>query len=403
MKLARVLALVVAAGLAVLAVWLFTRPPAESPRDVVTAPVEGTGAAFDPEPGRGVRKPEPPSSSGGQETAPAAPVMPTELPDVGTPVKPGQEVSVVIPWTARTGSGGASPYRYEIEDFSAARDRETGIVESTWTWWRVALAVVQGDGSGAARVRLTVESARFRGFQENGLPYDIDSRDPKNPLLDDPVLGRRFRPLLATFGRPLEFRLDAGGGVVDLDGVEDWRERYIDEVRRLEKGAVNEVTDAPDATQLIDMWCEFFFPRTGGGTLAGGARRDWTRTQMFAPPWAVVWRGRVEATRDDPDAFRVEFRAAPTAERVEGGPQGGFGAQLVAVRTVGGDESYHAAYRFGRAPGTLLAAHIEATYQLWHSQKSGGGPGPGAGPAGATFAPKFLEIRRRMIVRRTDE
>jgi hypothetical protein len=401
MKLARLLALVVAVGLAAVAVWIFTKPPEGTGQRPAsgTAPAQGTAAVptFEPEPGRsGARPANGPAPAQGTSSpagAPSAPLMPTALPDTGTPVPPGTEVAVHVPWKR----GERNRFRYEIEDLTLARDRESGNTDPSWIVWRVLLEVVDGDGSGAARLRLTVESLRIRGFQANGLPFDVDSRIPDNGLLDDPNLARRVRPAIALLNVPLEFRLDASGNVVDVDGEDEWRERFLTEVQRIQKGAVNDAPDAPTREGLIDLWSEFLFPRTGGGKLVAGTPRDWQRRQPYVTSWAIVWKGKVDVTRDDPDAFRVDVRATPSAEPTGVAPTTDFAAGIVAMRASTLGDGYRAAYRFGRSPGALVEAQIDATYMFATSRKAGGGPGQ------PQYAPRYTEMLRRAIVRRTAE
>ena len=67
-------------------------------------------------------------------------------------------------------------------------------------------------------------------------------------------------------------------------------------------------------------------------------------------------------------------------------------------RAIGHEKSYHAAYRFGRAPAALLEAQIDAKYEVWVSRQAAGGA-----PGTSTYSPTFNEVLRRVIVRRTPD
>lgn len=404
-KLARAAALLTAVLLAAV-VWYVTRPGPPSAPGGDSNPAQGTpGSAvvpdWDPMSGSGdAGSKEPRGSANGAAAngaaanggAPAvpAPVLPTELPPVGTEVKPGVEVSVAVPWQ-RIGKGRV---RYEIEDLTLQRNRQTDSVEPSHWWWYPTLEVIDGDGSGAARLRVVVDRFRFRGFHpRTGFPFEFDSADPLPGMLDEPDLGRRFRPLLAILGEPAEFRTDAAGTIVDTDGLDAWRERWTTELQRIAKGSVGDAPDAPTVQSLVDRWAEWLLPRFGGGKLAGGATRPWTRTQPILAPWTLVWTGTLAVTRDDPDAFRVDISAGPQAKDA-----GGRGVDpSLRVRAIGVPSSYRAAYRVSRTSGALVAAQIDAKYELWQSVRKGG----------SEFAPEyervFLEILRRAIVRRLSE
>lgn len=394
MKLARVAAIAVAVILAVAVMWTCTAPrtPSGGP-DVGTVPLTGTGGLWDPNAGS-QKGPSVPSTGTEPPRKPLPPVLPTELPPVGTEVKPGQEVSIVVPWKR----GDVNRFHYEIEDLTLTRDRESGDVTPSRMQWRVHLDAIDGDGTGAARIRLTVDSLHVYGFQRSGLPFDVDSRDAAaNPFMELPEIARQVKPLLVFVGLPLEFSLDRAGNVSDVRGFDQWHARFVDEVRLLEKGGVGDPPDAPDLAQTTDMWAEYLLPRLGGGTIKGGESRPWTRVAPGAPPWSIVWTGTVAATRDDPDAFRVDIFAGPEAKHM-GGTASGAGVGIAKVRAIGHEKSYHAAYRFGRAPAALLEAQIDAKYEVWVSRQAAGGA-----PGTSTYSPTFNEVLRRVIVRRTPD
>lgn len=394
-KIARLVALAVAVLAAIAVMWTCTGPAPVPDGKGATAPVQGSGGSWDPNAGskkaQGATGGDPPDGAAQPESA--APVLPTELAPVGTEVAPGAEVSVVVPWKR----GDVNRFHYDITDLTIYRDRDSGQRNPTQYEWHVLLEVADGDGTGAARLRLTAESLHVYGFQPSGLPFDVNSRDgTTSPFFEIPEVARQVKPVFALLGQPLEFVLDRTGNVADLRGLDAWRDRFTDQVRELEKGGIGEPADLPTRAQVTDMWSEYLFPRIGGGTLKGGATRPWTRVVPEAPPWCIVWTGTVAVTRDDPDAFRVDVFAAPEAKNL-GGAASGAGVGIAKVRAIGTEKSYHAAYRFGRAPGALLEAQIDASYQLWVSRPAAGAPGS------PTYSPTFNEVLRRVIIRRTPD
>ncbi|MCE9638057.1 MAG: hypothetical protein K8T90_20340 [Planctomycetes bacterium] len=394
MKPARIAALGVAAILAGAGAWAFLRTEPAAPSNAATGtsgPAEGTWSPTgDPHRGASGNAGGNSQRPGATSVAPPPQALPSALPDVGTPVKPGQEVSVVVPW----GQGQPTSFRYDIEDLNLVKYEATDYVDAIDTNWRVVLSVVDGDGKGAARIRLVVESLRVRAFGPTGVPYDEDSRSLDADKMD-PGVQRVVLPAVSIVGQPLEFRIDSGGNVTDVDGADIWRERYLAEVQRIEKRAVNDAPDAWTRESIVRTWSEYLFPRIGGGTLAGGAQRPWTRSQRVGGGWGLVWSGRVEVARDDADAFRVEFVGTPLAEQIGGTPTDDADAQIAKIYAHGSDRAFVAAYRFGRSPAALIEAQIDTDFRFVSSRKTGGAPGAPA------YTPEWTQRKRRVIVRRT--
>lgn len=387
MKLLRVVAVLVAALLAALAVWSGTRPPAGAPSGA--PPATGTrtpGADWRPE----VLRPD--DTVPAARTPAAAPPTPAppEIVPVGTPAAAGQAVDVAAGWRP-----GAGRFRYEIEDATVEKDMEGPGVNASRRTLRVSVEVLEGDGTGAARVRLTLDSFRDQVIGPDGLTLDYDSRigDPGTLALD-PILGPTIRTQTPLLGKPLAFRLDPQGRIVDVDGSDEWRRAYLDAVATLDPSMR---AGAPSAASIAASWAEYLFPPIGTGTITVGAPRAFVLRQPLIPPHDLVWSGRADVTRNDPGAFRVDVVAKPAVERGVGAVTEGSAA-LAGIRAVASDDAYRAGWRFARtAPSGLLEAQIDVKFQLWMSM-DGDRDAKGA----TQYQRTFTEISRRVIVRRTD-
>lgn len=388
MQIARIAALGVAIALAGAAVWSFTRP--KPPAGGADGPRTGTAASFDPEPGRHAN-PDPAVAQAPDRPAAGAAggaTIPVALADLGAPPAPSDAIDLTIPWKRGT----HNRWRYEIEDFRLAADRATGNREPAWYVWRALLETIDGDGHGAARLRLTIESVRIRGFNQLGVPYDFRSEVTDDPLLEDPSMSVGLRPLLATLGRPVEFRLDASGNVIDVDGVDDLRDRFLAEYQRLTKDT--DTPAAPTRDSVAEQWSEYLFPRLAGSAVAASKPREWSASETWAAPWRIQWRGDVRPVGTTPDGVVAEVRATP--EAVMSGASAPWGASIEKVRAIPREHGYRAQYRVSRTDPGVAEASIHVRYEVWTAFKAGGG-GPGSqGPA-----PQFVEIDRRVRVTRT--
>jgi hypothetical protein len=394
-NLARIGGLVAVTGVAVWAVWNATRPETPAPEGGPRTGTASPGADWRPE-GTGGDPPvrKPPTAP----AAKAAPTLPSEMSDAGTPTRPGQEVAVGVPW--RKGWKA----RYEIEDAVVQKDKGTGALNAFRTTHRVAVDVLEGDGSAGARIRLVVESIRDQGLYPDGRLWDYDSRvGDLEGVLEDPVSGPRARLRLSVRGKPIELRLDGAGRIVDVDGIEAWREAYFAEAERIassQRGPLALRAEAPSRAILVHPWVESLFPPLGGGTLKAGTPRPFVLRQPVVPPWDVVWTGTLDAARDDADAFRLDARAKPEAERGPGGESVGSSG-IEKIVTPGSDDALRGRWRFARAgdggAGGLLEGQLDQKHELWISQ-AGGRDAQG----NPRYRPTFVEIERRVIIRRTD-
>lgn len=347
-------------------------PPPPEPRPAAPATIPDAGAngdtAFptfaDDPPKRTDETPAP-----AQPTEPPA-VEPEREPPAGTPVADGENVSLTIPYRAGTKS------RYRVMEASLARDLQTNLV-SAWRFvWEVTAEVTQGDGSGAARVRFTVDAFKYQS-EAMGRPIAVDSRHPDPKLLDDPQLGlgRLVRPLLATCGVPVEFVIAPTGAIGEVEGADALRRAYLDVVDSFGADAPREALDAPDAESLRERWSETLFPALGGGELAGGARRDASlRTTVFER-WAVVTKGSLRATHDDPGGFRVEFRGTPAIEEVNRPARTAVGRAVEKMRVDASADSFRASWHVDRAAGRVTWGKLEAKYRAAASSRTSDGTG----------------------------
>jgi hypothetical protein len=315
---------------------------------------------------------------------PPPPVLPA-----GTPVAADQEVSVDLPWKPGTG-----PMRFEIVDTQVERDKASGARNEFQHTQRVTVEVLDRAADGALRIRLTVDSLRHQVLLPDGRQWDFDSLVGNAAgLLDDPDFGPGMKATLPLLGKPLEFRLDAAGRVVDVDGVDAWRTAFLDAAEGLHRSVR---AGAPTAALVIGTWTEYLFPHLGGGSLRAGTPRKYVLRKPLVPPWEMTWSGNLDATHDDAESFRVEATAAPAVERGPGA-ESEVSAGIAKIQAVHGKDPYRAAWRYARTgvPG-LLEAQVDARFEVWIS-RAGAPDAKGE----VQYTPTFGEVVRRAVIRRT--
>jgi len=363
-----ILSILVAGGLAYL---LFRgirgNPPAPPP----VVPVVPADVPADGGPGANPFAPfgDPTDPKAAENPATTAPPPATNNVDatlVGTPTTSASEVSLVVPYKKGV------KCRYRVHDAELRKNRDTD--EAWWgQWiWTVSTEVIQGDGSGAARIRFQIDSFRYQ-TEAPGRRIDVDSENPDRKLIDDPQFGlaRGIKPFLAIRGMPVEFVIDAGGVVRAVDGVKEMNRKFLDVVSTFGAQEEQNADDAPTAENLIERWGECLFPALGGGKLKGDATRDASFRTTYADRWCSVASGRLRATHDDADAFRVEFKGAPKMEELLRPAVRPKFQNVEKAQVVTSADAYVLAWRFDRANGRLLAARKRANYRLDISSRAG--------------------------------
>ena len=307
----------------------------------------------------------------------------------GTPVRDGALVSVAVPYRQGTKS------RYRIDETEVGVDVETEGQQLVRWITEVVVEVVEGDGSGGARVHLTIDAFRFQTtLPPEGTPAEFDSRHPDRKLLENPDIARAVSPQMALLGQPIELRIGPAGAPVAIEGVESWARLYAEALDHMGARVAAEADDVPRPERELARWSELLFPPTGGGAMKAGERRDATfERHVFVGRWILSTAGRIEVTHDDPDAFRVEFRGTPQIGESGRGPQTPAAAGIAKMRVVSSADSSRGSWRFGREPGRLLSAEIEAAFRL--DTSFFGPPGPGGA---ATYTPKYVQVRREVVV-----
>ncbi len=309
-----------------------------------------------------------PAAAGQQAPAPQPP-QPGPAVDVtlgGTPVKPDAEVSVVVPY--RTGT----KCRYRVVESELDKDRDSGAFGfGQWTW-TVATEVLQGDGSGAARVRFQIESFRYE-TQAPDRRILVDSANPDRKLIDDPKYGlaRPMKPLMAVCGMPVEFVIDAAGAIVDVEGVAAMNRKFLDVVAVFGEQQEQNAGDAPTVESMKEKWGPCLFPTLGGGTMKAGATRDTSFSKTFLDRWAMVAAGKLSVTHDDPVAFRVSFTGTPGSEELNRPAVHGPAVNVEKAKVVASADAYVASWRFDRAKGRLLTSRMEAKYTTVVAYRAG--------------------------------
>jgi hypothetical protein len=335
-------------------------PPADAPPPPPPPAQEPPGGGTPAFPDTG---PEKTAAGGNPESGNAAKpkaVLPT--PDVGdpspgTPAAAGASAAVVVPYRAGTKS------RYRVNDGLKLQDLASDAVQWWEFEWFVTTEVVQGDGTGPARVRLTVDDFTFKTETPN-FPVLFRAKEPIPALLENEELARTLRPQMAVLGMPVEFAIGAGGEVTGVEGAEGLNRKFLEAVDEVGAKYVKDAIDAPSAESLTQRWSEILFPPVGGGTLKSGDARDAKFHLTYYERWDCVTAGRLRLTHADPDAFRVEFKGKPEMEELHRSAKSPAALALRKVQLVSSADSYVAAWRFDTKAGRLVRGSLAAKYRV---------------------------------------
>ena len=327
--------------------------PAPVPPPAQAQDGNGTGKPAFPDTGPS-RTPEPKEP---KNPKPVAPAPDTADPSPGTPVAAGTSAEVVVPYRAGTKS------RYRISDSQLLRDLDTeGQVFHEFEWF-VTTEVVQGDGTGAARVRLTIDDFTFK-TQTPNFPVMFRAKEPMTALLENEELARTLKPQMAILGMPVEFVIGPGGAVTDVEGVDGLNRKFLEAVEELGAKYVKDAIDAPTVESLTQKWTELLFPPIGGGTLAAGATRDASFHLTYMERWDCVSAGKFRLTHADSGAFRVEFKGKPEVQELHRAVKSPTAAEIVKAQVVSSADSYVGAWRFDTKAGRLVRGSLHAKYRF---------------------------------------
>jgi len=327
--------------------------PAPTPPPPPTQDANGAGKPAFPE--TGPSRPSDPVKTANAKPAPRVPD--TADPSPGTPAASGASADVVVPYRAGTKS------RYRISDGQLLRDLDTdGYVFREFEWF-VTTEVVQGDGTGPARVRLTIDDFTFKTEAPN-FPVMFRAKEPMAALLENEEFARSLKPQMAILGMPVEFAIGPGGAVTGVEGADGLNRKYLEAVEELGPKYLKDAIDAPTAESLTQTWTELLFPPIGGGKLAGGATRDASFHLTYYERWDCVSAGKLRLTHADEGAFRVEFKGKPELEELHRPVKSPAAAQIKYARVVSSADSYVAAWRFDTKTGRLVRGSIHAMYRF---------------------------------------
>jgi hypothetical protein len=365
-----------------------------------TGPAPAPDATPVPAPG-GDEKGKPAFPETGPERAPAAPPTQTPkaeaaAPDVvdptpGTPVAAGASADVVVPYRTGTKS------RYRVSDGQKAHDLSTdGVMWREFEWF-VTTEVVQGDGTGPARIRLTLDDFTFK-TQTPNFPVMFRAKEPMTALLENEEFARSLKPQMAILGVPVEFSIGAGGAVTGVEGVDGLSRKFLAAVEELGPKYMKDTPDAPTAESLTQTWTEFLFPPTGGGTLAAGATRDAKFHLVHFERWDCVSAGKFRLTHADEGGFRLEFKGKPDMEELSRAVKSQSAAGIEKMRVVSSADSYVGAWRFDRTAGRLVRGSVHAKYRIDVSRRTGA-----AQVGQPQFDARFTNVERRIVTELLDK
>jgi hypothetical protein len=329
---------------------------------------------------------------------PAKPLPPAAVepiavdPAPGTPVKPGADVSLAVTPIAGTKS------KYRVKEAQLSRDRETSDTQWYHVIWNVTTEVMSVDPSGTARIKFQIDAFRLQTEAATG-PVDFDSERPDETLLAKPEFARGFKPLLAILGVPVEFTVDAGNAIRDVQGVDALRRKYVEALDPFGAKAVAEAVQAPTAENMIETWSEALFPPIGGGTMKAPASRAvvFQKTDTQLERWSAVTRGPLRVTHEDPGSFRVEFKGKPEIVELNRPAKTEMALAVEKARIVASDESTVGAWRFDRTKGRLVFATVAAKYRYDISRRAGKDEN-----GNLVYEPKFTDVERQISVELLD-
>lgn len=352
----------------------------------------GAGADWRPETQAGT--PVTGGEDGAGDTAGETAPLP-QLPDVsdeGTLVAPGAARTVPLLWVR----GEKNKFKYEVVQTATSTNMEDNGTMLMRETQRLSVEVLAGDGKGPSKVRVTIDSFRVQFPRANGLPLDFDSLVGDEGLMRDPGFRRLAEPRIAVIGRPLDFHIDVDGRIIDIDGADDFRDRYLDAADRVTPGQARRAPDVPTRATLSALWESLLFPRLGAGDIEAGKGRRFTCRYHVPGGWAVIWNGKVDAYKETADAIRFEGVATPSPVQDDTAPPSE--TPVAKVNALGDYNAMQAAWWFSKKHGGLIEARVRAKYQIHISYQAGSNA-----DGSAAYAPKFHIVDRHLLIRRTSE
>ena len=359
-----------------------------APAPAPAAAQGANGGAKPAFPDMGPDRPAEPKPKEGAKVEAAAPDVVDPSP--GTPVAADASADVVVPYRAGTKS------RYRISDGMKAHDLSTdGVMWREFEWF-VTTEVVQGDGTGPARVRMTIDDFTFK-TQTPNFPVMFRAKEPMKALLENEEFARSLRPLMATLGVPVEFSIGAGGAVTGVEGVDGLSRKFLATIEEIDPKYLKDTPDAPTDEGLTQTWTEYLFPPIGGGTLAAGATRDAKFHLTYFERWDCVSTGKFRVTHSDDSGFRVEFKGKPEIEELARAAKSESAAGIEKMRTASSADSYLGAWRFDRATGRLVRGSVHVKYRIDVSRRAGD-----QGNGQPAFNASFTNVERRIVTELLD-
>jgi hypothetical protein len=263
--------------------------------------------------------------------------------------------------------------------------------------WFVSTEVVQGDGTGPARIRLTIDDFTFK-TQTQSFPLLFRAKEPIPALLENEENARTLRPLMAILGMPVEFSIGAGGDVTGVEGADGLHRKFLQAVDEVGAKYVKDAYDAPTAESLKQTWTEFLFPPIGGGALAAGATRDATFHLTYYERWDCFSAGKLRLTHAAPGAFRVEFKGKPEMQELPRPAKSPTAAAIVKARVFSSADSYVGSWRFDTKAGRLVRGSVHAKYRVDLSR------GVVTDAQGQSFPDsKFINVERLIVTELLDK
>jgi len=297
----------------------------------------------------------------------------------GTPVEPGQEVSLDVIYVPGT----VSRYR-SIRTTTSTRRADDAVAANRYSEG-LEVTVLEPDAKGRTRLRVEQQWFLMQMLAGPRNSWEYDSRSPDEILLAAPHVAAQIKPLLAIKGLPLVYTLDNAGYPIAVEGMDRHRERWREALEQLGMTRVDDFLPADD--QRLMRMRGTLCPPGLGGTLVAGKTRDYARREDTNLLTYITFDGDLHVTHADPGTFAVQVRDAETGLERTGRDTLPGGQQIADVRVLP-NGSCDASWVFERKPGRLRSARIHIKYEFWVSF-------PSTDAAGArTFDPHYLRIEQ---------
>jgi hypothetical protein len=223
--------------------------------------------------------------------------------------------------------------------------------------------VLANTKDGGARIQVKRDWIKIQTLAGQNFTFEYDSRTPDPRALENRQVALSIEPLIAMLPAAYEFRLDAKGNVLSVDGVDAARKLYQAALIRLNEPGAERY--GPTEKEEIERFRAWLFPSLGGGEIVNGEPRKYIFKVNTGYNYWATFTGESDATHNDEDTFCVELDHCVAGE--EGFDNAGVlpnGQKIAGLQVTAEQDRLKGAWVFDRTAGRLLSTRMHPKFRL---------------------------------------